>query len=502
MSYKTDTENSINWIEKTISKKRIKYYEYEYFNDIQEIDSEGFGKTFRVKWKKSNQYLSLKSFKKFDNLVVKELVHELKLRLRVEFYNNIIGFYGITTKENEIDKTKEYLLVTEYADSGNLRNYLKNNFHRLTWDNKYELAYQLAGAVSYLHEEEMVHLDLHSKSILVHQNIIKLADFGLTRRIEEASKNQTRPFSIPYTDPKRLTNRKYNLNQKSDVYSIGVLLWEISSGRPPFYNDGKAYDIGLIYEISQGNREKPIPGTPDSYVKIYTECWNQEPDNRPTIDEVVDKLKSAKNAKNENNVKNAKNAKNDQTNKLGRDPNADRSNYSSNDINRIVTNRVVDCIKFKNEIVKPIGTMVNGIINDIVNKNQEREFDDVIDRDIFNDRNKNNNVKSQQTYDHLLINQQDSGSNNLSERLRAEREKVVKMCKEAENVFAEVGDAIEKQDRKKILGMIKKSAEGAVAEILQSNSQNDEEMVEIIESLQKTAQRTAEAVHESPCNVN
>ncbi|CAB4410921.1 unnamed protein product [Rhizophagus irregularis] len=292
---------------------------------------------------------------------------------------------------------------------------------------KYELAYQLAGAVSYLHEEEMVHLDLHSKS----------------------------------------------------------------------------------------NREKQIPGTPDSYVKIYTECWNQEPDNRPTIDEVVDKLKSAKNAKNENNVKNAKNAKNDQTNKLGSDPNTDRSNFSSNDINRLVTNGVVDCIKFKNEIVKPIGTMVNGIINDIVNKNQERELDDVIDRDIFNDRNKNNNVKSQQTYDHLN-NQQDSDSNNLRERLndfvigtRAEREKVFKMCKEAENVFTEVGDAIEKQDHKKILGLIKKSAEGAVAEILQSNSQNDEETVEIIESLQKTAQRTAktaqrtaEAVHESPCNVN
>ncbi|PKY41884.1 hypothetical protein RhiirA4_67031, partial [Rhizophagus irregularis] len=255
--------------------------------------------------------------------------------------------------------------------------------------------------------------------------------------------------------------------------------------------------------------------TPDSYVKIYTECWNQEPDNRPTIDEVVDKLKSAKNAKNENNVKNAKNAKNDQTNKLGSDPNTDRSNFSSNDINRLVTNGVVDCIKFKNEIVKPIGTMVNGIINDIVNKNQERELDDVIDRDIFNDRNKNNNVKSQQTYDHLN-NQQDSDSNNLRERLndfvigtRAEREKVFKMCKEAENVFTEVGDAIEKQDHKKILGLIKKSAEGAVAEILQSNSQNDEETVEIIESLQKTAQRTAktaqrtaEAVHESPCNVN
>jgi hypothetical protein len=52
------------------------------------------------------------------------------------------------------------------------------------------------------------------------------------------------------------------------------LLWEISSGRPPFYNEGKPYDIGLAIEILQGFRETPVIGTPDDYVKIYTGKYN------------------------------------------------------------------------------------------------------------------------------------------------------------------------------------------------------------------------------------
>ena len=63
---------------------------------------------------------------------------------------------------------------------------------------------------------------------------------------------------------------KYTLNEKSDVYSVGVLLWEISSGQLPFYIEGEQYDIDLAIEILQGLREKAIPGTPEDYIKVYT----------------------------------------------------------------------------------------------------------------------------------------------------------------------------------------------------------------------------------------
>ncbi|GBB88064.1 hypothetical protein RclHR1_01460014 [Rhizophagus clarus] len=103
---------------------------------------------------------------------------------------------------------------------------------------------------------------------------------------------------VPYVDPKSFNGRKnnddqtaqmYSLNKNSDVFSIGVLLWEISSGKPPFY--GEKYDIGLVLEISRGRRETVVLDTPENYKTIYTKCWDGEPDNRPTIHQVVDWLK-------------------------------------------------------------------------------------------------------------------------------------------------------------------------------------------------------------------
>lgn len=98
-------------------------------------------------------------------------------------------------------------------------------------------------------------------NIFVHQNKIKLADFSLSRRLDEVSSPVKEVIEmLPYIDPLLFeeTNNKqcYKANKKSDVYSVGVLLWEISSGRLPFE--------------SHPQSENSVPGMANKYVDIYT----------------------------------------------------------------------------------------------------------------------------------------------------------------------------------------------------------------------------------------
>ncbi|GBC02992.1 hypothetical protein RclHR1_04920001 [Rhizophagus clarus] len=172
---------------------------------------------------------------------IKEIVHELKLQHQIGFHNNIIRFYGITDKI------------------------------------------------------------MHSNNVLIHQNAIKLADLGLSKRIQESNIQSKLYEMVAYVDPKMFNHvQTYSLNKKSDIYSIGVLFWEISSGRPPFCNE--PCDGGnLATKILHGLREAPIPGTLECCINIHTDCWNSEPDNRPAINQVVGRLKTLNTSNNKCN---------------------------------------------------------------------------------------------------------------------------------------------------------------------------------------------------------
>lgn len=118
----------------------------------------------------------------------------------------------------------------------------------------------------------------HAGNIFIDQKKIKLSDFGLSRRIAISNNTPELVDVIPYMDPKGFNNKydannrsvNYKLNEKSDIYSFGVVMWQISSGRRPFYFESEKYDINLALEIQEGKREKIVDGTPPEYSILYT----------------------------------------------------------------------------------------------------------------------------------------------------------------------------------------------------------------------------------------
>ncbi|KAF0512887.1 kinase-like protein [Gigaspora margarita] len=281
------------WIESKIIEGKINEHNIDEFEDYKLIDSGASSTVYRARYKSTKNICTLKVIEK-NNHTTKELVKELDHMLSIESHENIIKFHGITYKINTWDpNVVEYVLILEYADNGTLRDYLHQNSTKIEWKLKVQFAIQLVEAVKWLHAHNIVHGDLHPNNILLHQKTLKLADFGLSRRVIEASMYRVELFGvIPYIDPQCFITEqskngnllRYRKNKKSDIYSIGVILWEISSERQPFKNENPA---SLPGRIMDGLREKPIADTPHEYVAIYSKCWHSLQDDRPSIEEVA-----------------------------------------------------------------------------------------------------------------------------------------------------------------------------------------------------------------------
>ncbi|RIB28981.1 kinase-like domain-containing protein [Gigaspora rosea] len=246
-------------IQKCLIEGHVKFYEYTCFEDVELIGEGGYGKVYRATFKDNEITVALKSFKG-NNISIKEIVNELKLHCRVDMHSNIIRLY-----EKQNLSFTHFMFVLEYADSGTLRSYLRNNFKYLSWYDKINFALQIASAIKCLHVEGIIHRDLHSNNILVHQKNIKLTDFGFSRRLDEAT----------------------NSSQTFDIYSIGILMWEISSGYPPFKDDIEPYQLAsLIIEIKNGLRENHIEGTHLHMLRSI----QHNPNSRPDIQQFFSRL--------------------------------------------------------------------------------------------------------------------------------------------------------------------------------------------------------------------
>src|SRR5436190_3170523 len=112
-----------------------------------------------------------------------------------------------------------------------------------------------------------------------------IADLGLSKQLGEINSNSKPLGMLAYLEPQCYKNSNYKRNEKSDIYSLGVLFWEISSGRIPFLNN-EPHNIWL--KICNGLRETPVDDTPLKYRQLYQKCWDTDPDSRPDINKVCE----------------------------------------------------------------------------------------------------------------------------------------------------------------------------------------------------------------------
>ncbi|KAF0442319.1 kinase-like protein [Gigaspora margarita] len=209
-------------------------------------------------------------------------------------FKNVIKFFGATKHCNK----SEHYLVLEYADLGDLRHYLNHN--NLDWEQKIDIARQIVCGLFFLHENEILHRDLHTKNVVIKKSDESfksgiraiITDFGLSKVLpRNSTSNQLIGGVIPFIDPKILNNKELKPDRRSDIYSLGVILWEITSnGRQPFQKHPRAIISLELFsiELIRGEREKPIAGSKASYVGLYTDCWNGNPDFRPDIKKVYE----------------------------------------------------------------------------------------------------------------------------------------------------------------------------------------------------------------------
>ncbi len=187
------------------------------------------------------------------------------------------------TKDPE---TKEFMMILQFADKGNLRSVLSSDFNNILWKDKIDNLYSIIYDLKNLHGLGYFHKDFHSGNILCGDDFPYISDFGLSGPSNKQKSDDKICGVLPYIAPEVLNGEPYTLS--SDIYSFGVIMTEFSSGKPPFHK--RKHDTSLALEICNGLRPEFGKGTPEIYKKLAYKCMNANSNQRPTANELFDIL--------------------------------------------------------------------------------------------------------------------------------------------------------------------------------------------------------------------
>ena len=180
-------------------------------------------------------------------------------------------------------------MVLDYAENGSLRNYLDKEYDKLSWNNKSSNLWRIAYVLSEIHAKELIHRDLHIGNILSFP-VTRITDMGLCRpadynKLENTNKNKIYGV-LPYIAPEILRGQNYT--KAADVYSFGIIMYEVFSGLPPYHD--VSHDKILAMKICLGFRPRFNIKVPQLIVHLIKSCLDANPLNRPTANELCNIL--------------------------------------------------------------------------------------------------------------------------------------------------------------------------------------------------------------------
>uniref|UniRef100_A0A8C1D9L2 receptor protein-tyrosine kinase n=1 Tax=Cyprinus carpio carpio TaxID=630221 RepID=A0A8C1D9L2_CYPCA len=200
---------------------------------------------------------------------------------------NIIHLEGVVTKSTPV------MIITEFMENGSLDSFLRQNDGQFTVIQLVGMLRGIAAGMKYLCDMNYVHRDLAARNILVNSNLVcKVSDFGLSRFLEDDTSDPTYTSAlggkipIRWTAPEAIQYRKFT--SSSDVWSYGIVMWEVMSyGERPYW-DMSNQDV--INAIEQDYRLPPPMDCPNALHQLMLDCWQKDRNNRPKFNQIVNTL--------------------------------------------------------------------------------------------------------------------------------------------------------------------------------------------------------------------